>query len=224
METQSTDREPASRHYVLLGPMGVARRVGRRATGAWWTHVLLGLVVIALGVFALASEINAVSTMIALVGVLLLCSGGAEIAIGSTSLPRSWLAIVAGTASIMLGTCALAWPGATLYVVAIFVGISLLAWGVYDVCRSVTDSVVKPRLAALVLGLALAALGVLVLVHPTFSAVVLGMLVGTFLIIQGVLSFGVGLRLLDLHRTMRRLEKRFEGEAQVNETRPNKAA
>ena len=220
-ETPTERRVAESRPPV---PLAVIGRAAGRATGAWWAHVLLGLVVIALGLFALASQVNALSTIVALVGALLLCGGAAEIVVGSISRPASWLAIAAGTGSITLGTFALAWPAATLYVVAVFAGIGLLVWGVYDAYRALTDPFVRPRFAALILGLALATLGVTVLVHPGFSALVLGTLVGICLVVQGVFSFVVGLRMLDAHRALGRLERDLGHAAQSDETWPGKAA
>jgi len=225
MKKAWTNDTADERESVVPRPLETVRRQARRATGSWWTHILLGLVVIALGVFALLSQVNAIATMVALVAVLLLAAGGVEIAIGSTSRPVSWLAVVGGTASLTLGVVALAWPGATLFVVAFFVGISLLAWGAYDIYRSVTDPLIRPRSISLVLGLLLAALGVLVLIHPTVSALVLGILVGVFLIVQGVFSVVLGLRLLDAHRALRRVERRFDRDQHAGHgTGPRKVA
>jgi uncharacterized membrane protein HdeD (DUF308 family) len=187
------------------------------ATASWWVHVLLGLGTIALGVFALASGVNAVSTVVALVSALLLCGGTAELLLGATTKPVSWPAIIAGIASIVLGIVALAWPIATAYALAIIVGISLIAWGVYDIYVSVTDPLVRPRWFALVSGVALCALGIFALAVPTVSAVVLGFFVGILLIVQGVVAFAAGLRLLDARRAMKRIEHNVE-KRRINDT------
>ena len=217
-----SDRDRASRvEEVYFAPFDVARQNAKQATGYWWLYVLLGLLTMALGAFALASQINAVSTLVALVVVLLFCAGAVELLLGVLRRPASWLAIVAGAASIAFGVVAVAWPEVTLYVLALFVGISLLAWGIYDIYRSFTADVVRPRAAGLMAGIALVALGVLVLARPSISAVVLGIIVAILLIVQGLFSFVAGLRLLDLHRALG--HKPVEARAQRREDRADQA-
>ena len=216
MKTPSTDKTSQGGERIL-GPLHRVYRDAKRATGYWWLSVLLGVVTIAVGVFALASQFNAVSTLVALVGMLLLFAGAVELVLGAAIQPVSWLAIIAGVASFTLGIVALAWPGLTLVALAFFVGVGLLVWGIYDVYLSLTDPVVRPRSLALISGIALVALGVFVLAHPITSGVVLGVLVAVFLVVQGVFSFVVGLRMLDAHRAMKRFEKRLENPTRVVE-------
>ena len=182
-------------------------RVARFATSFWWVHVLLGLATVALGAFALASRTNAVSTLVALISMLLLCSGAAELTFGATLRPASWLAVLAGAASITFGIVALIWPAVTLLVLTLIVGLSLLAWGFYDIVVSATDPLVRPRSLGLLSGIALATLGVVAMARPTISAAVLGVLVAVLLVVQGVLGFVTGLQLLDAHRAVRHLEQ-----------------
>jgi len=225
VKTRSADEARDDRGETFPRPLDAVHREAKRATGSWWVHVLVGLTAIALGVFALVSQVNAVATLVGLVAVLLLATGALELVIGAASRPVTWLAIAAGVASIALGIVAVAWPNATLYVLALIVGVSLVAWGVYDVYKSLTDRVVRPRSVALVLGIALVAVGAVVLVHPTVSALVLGILVGVFLIIQGGFLLVIGLRLLDARRAMRRVEKHLSHDEHAGHgTSPRKIA
>jgi uncharacterized membrane protein HdeD (DUF308 family) len=216
MKTPSTDKTSQDGERIP-GPLHTVYRDVKRATGYWWLSVLLGLATIAVGVFALASQFNAVSTLVALAGMLLLFAGAVEFVLGAAIRPASWLAIIAGVTSSTLGIVALVWPGMTLLVLAFLVGVGLLFWGVYDIYLSLTDPVVRPRSFALASGIALVALGIIALVWPIGSGVVLGVLVGIFLVVQGVFSFVAGLRMLDAHRAMKRFEKRLENPTRVIE-------
>jgi len=213
MESHKTENETAEFEEALHRPLEYMSNQMRRATGWWWLYVLLGLVSVALGVSALASRINAISTLVAVFAVFLLYTGAVELVVGATSRRISGLAVVAGLASIAAGIIMLVWPGITLFVLAIFVGVSLLCWGIYHIYLSLTDPVVKPRAVTLVEGIVLTALGVLALAWPNISILVLAVLVGVFFIVFGVFSFVAGLRLLDLHHQLKRPGSKHEKEA-----------
>lgn len=208
MEAHATDKDKATSEWeqAVFHPFDLAGKQLQRATRFWWLYVLLGLVSIALGAWALGSTINAVSTLVAVFAVFLLYAGVAELVFGTMGRRASWLAIVAGVASIAAGIIALAWPNITLFVLAIFVGVSLLSWGIYEIYLSLADPVIRPRAVVLVEGIALAALGVFALARPNVSIVVLAILVGVFFVVYGLFSFVGGLRLLDMHHTVRKAQ------------------
>jgi len=216
MDTRSRDKAPSGRRSlddargraeraedVYFGPFDVAGQNASQATGRWWIYVLTGLLTLGLGVFTLISRINGASTLVALVAVLLLGVGAVELVLAVVIRPVSWAAVITSVASILLGIAVLAWPGVTLVVLAAFVGIGLLTWGVRDIYLSVADRDLRPRSAGLVTGIVLVALGILVFVRRVDSVAVLAVLVGIFLVVQGVFSFVGGLRLLDLHRALK---------------------
>ena len=213
--TEGVERSP------LFPPVDMALKQSRRASGYWWLYALVGLVSVGLGAATLSSQITAVSTLDVLFGIFLIYGGLFEILLGVTSRQSRWLAVVTGVASLAAGIIALAWPGITLFVLAMFVGWGLMAWGIYDIYLSITDAVVKPRAVVLVRGIILTAIGVLALARPDVTIVVLAVMVGIFFIVYGVFSFVAGLRLLDLHRAMRYSE---HGQAVPEETRHIKAA
>jgi len=189
----------------VSAPSGRVSSMAERATRMWWLYVLLGVVSVGLGAVTLSSTVSAVSTLVVLFSLFLLYSGAAEVMIGTMS-RMSWLAVIAGVASIAAGIVALAWPDITLFVLTLFVGWALISWGIYDIYQSFTNPMVRPRWVTLVLGIALTAIGVLALVRPDATIVVLAALVGVLFIVYGVFSFVSGLRLLDMRREMKRAE------------------
>lgn len=207
MESQKidkTDGTTGEMDHGLFQPFEHAKMEMRRATGWWWLYALLGLVSVALGVTALASRFTAVATLVAVLGVFLIYTGVAEIVFATTIRRDTWVGILAGLASIAAGIIAFAWPGITLYVLAIFVGASLIAWGIYRIYLSFTDPVIRPRAVSLIEGISLMALGTLALAWPNVSIVVLAVLVGVFFIVFGAFSFVGGLYLLDLHHAVKK--------------------
>ena len=209
-KSDDTDRVTGELEDALIHPFEYTTKQVRKATGWWWLSVLLGLASIVLGVTALASRISAVTTLVVVLAVFLIYSGVFEISLAATIRRHTWLAILSGLASIAAGIIALAWPGITLYVLAILVGASLIAWGIYRIYLSFTDPVIRPRAVTLIEGIALAALGVLALAWPNVSILALATLVGIFFIVFGAFSFVGGLHLLDLHHSLKRLEAKRE--------------
>ena len=208
MESQKTDRRDTTGGEldVLSHEARHFDREVLRVTGWWWLYLLLGLASIVLGVTALASRIGAVGTLVALLSVFLIYTGLLEIGFAATFRRDTWLGVLAGVASVAAGVVALAWPGITLLVLAVFVGASLIGWGIYRIYLSFTDPLLKPRTVTLVEGIALAALGVLALAWPNVSILVLAVLVGVFFIVFGVFSFVGSLQMLDLHHALEKAE------------------
>jgi len=206
-KSDDTDRVTGELEDALIHPFEYTTKQVRKATGWWWLFVLLGLVSIVLGVTALASRITGVATLVAVLALFLIYAGVFEITLAATIRRHTLLGIVTGLASIAAGIIALAWPGITLYVLAIFVGASLIAWGVYRIYLSFTDPVIRPRAVTLIEGAVLVALGVLALAWPNVSIAVLAILVGIFFVIFGTFSFVGGLHLLDLHHALKKAGK-----------------
>jgi uncharacterized membrane protein HdeD (DUF308 family) len=205
-KTDNTDKTTGELGDALLRPVRYITMEARKAAGWWWLFALLGLVSIALGVTALASRIDAVATLVAVFAVSLIYAGMTELAFATTTRRHTWVGVLAGVASIAAGFIAFAWPGATLFVLAVFVGASLISWGIYRIYLSFADPFITPRAVTLIEGIVLTALGVLALAWPTVSILVLAVLVGVFFIVFGIFSFVSGLHMLDLHHALKKAE------------------
>lgn len=97
-----------------------------------------------------------------------------------------WLGLVAGLISLAGGIFLVAYPGPTLTVVALLVGIELLIAGVFVIVGALGQS--SGSRAWGVFGGALAFIaGVIVVRHPSGSILVVAMAVGIYLILAGVL-------------------------------------
>jgi uncharacterized membrane protein HdeD (DUF308 family) len=97
-----------------------------------------------------------------------------------------WLGLIVGLISLVGGIVLIAYPGPTLTVVALLVGIELLIGGVFLIVGALGQPS-GSRIGG-VLGGALAMIaGVIVLRHPSGSILVVALAVGLYLIIAGVL-------------------------------------
>jgi len=219
METRRTDKRDATSGELDDVLSHAARHFDGevlRATGWWWLYLLLGLASVVLGVAALASRISAVGTLVAVLSVFLIYTGLLEIGFAATIRRDTWLGVLAGVASVAAGVVALAWPGITLLVLAVFVGASLIGWGIYRIYLSFTDPLLKPRAVTLVEGIAVTALGVLALAWPNISILVLAVLVGVFFVVFGIFSFVGSLQMLDLHHALKKGEDDVYGDTKGN--------
>jgi uncharacterized membrane protein HdeD (DUF308 family) len=205
-KTDKTDQTTGALGDALLYPVRQITKEARKASGWWWLFVLIGLVSVTLGVTALASRIDAIATLVAVFAVSLIYAGVAELAFASTTHRHTWVGVLAGVVSIAAGFIALAWPGVTLFVLAVLIGASLIGWGIYRIYLSFADPFVTPRAVTLVEGMVLTALGVLALAWPHVSILVLAGLVGVFFIVLGIFSFVSGLSMLDLHHALKKAE------------------
>jgi uncharacterized membrane protein HdeD (DUF308 family) len=97
-----------------------------------------------------------------------------------------WLGLIVGLISLAGGIVLIAYPGPTLTVIALLVGIELLIGGVFLIVGALREPA-GSRLGG-VLGGSLAMIaGVIVLRHPSGSILVVALAVGLYLILAGVL-------------------------------------
>lgn len=107
-----------------------------------------------------------------------------------TTVGRHWgLTVVSGALSLLLGIAALAWPHASLLLVAIVFAISLLGNGIILIIMAVADqdSMGGRRVLLGILGALAVLVGVLCLRAPQRTLAVVTLLIGSWWIISGVL-------------------------------------
>jgi len=99
-----------------------------RHTGMRVAIGLLGLAALVIGVVLLFNPVAAAHTLALLIGLALVIGGLLELAVGWDSRSR-WASVVLGAILVIGGILAAAWPGATLFTVALITGLSLIAHG-----------------------------------------------------------------------------------------------
>jgi uncharacterized membrane protein HdeD (DUF308 family) len=175
----------------LLGGAGLRR--------LWWGLVIAGLAVIALGVVMLAHVATTTRVLGVIVGLSLIVAGVASFGdAGRRSLP--WPAYLLGAVTLAGGIIVLAWPGETLRLLEIVIGVTLIVAGV--VRLSIGLVMAEPvSWPAVVVGLVTLAVGVAVLAWPGATVWVIGVVVGIGMLIGGIDLIVAG---MDLRSAARR--------------------
>jgi uncharacterized membrane protein HdeD (DUF308 family) len=144
--------------YALLGG-GVSVAVGfrsRHLDRKWWLPLLLGIVSIAAGVYAIVYPGLTALALVLVMGINALITGALDIAISirlHKVLRGRWLLVLSGAVSMLFGALVLAAPGAGALALvwlvslhAVVTGVLLLSLGLRT-RRAVHDGTVDHRLA-----------------------------------------------------------------------------
>jgi uncharacterized membrane protein HdeD (DUF308 family) len=172
-------------------------RVGlERASSKWWAFLALGVVSVIVGFLLVLDLFAAVATLALLVAVGLVVSGIGELMTAGRY--RSVLGIVAGVVLVVGGVLAAVWPDITLWALAVVVGINLIVSGVARIMGAVQLRV-EGWGWLLFGGILSLVIGVLALVWPDATILVLGILLGLRILLFGIAEIMFGLALHDVH-------------------------
>jgi uncharacterized membrane protein HdeD (DUF308 family) len=107
-----------------------------------------------------------------------------------------WMFALRGAAALLLGILAIALPGLTLlWLVALFAAFALITGGVSVVAAIRNRKTEDHWWLALVLGLVSLGAGVIAIIHPDLTALVLVLLMGANAIVTGILDISMAARL-----------------------------
>ena len=173
-----------------------AGRLTIRRNWGWFTA--LGVLAAVSGVLALILVETATIASVVAVGVLMMITGGAEMALGFRA--RSWGQViyweVAGLLYLVAGIFAIAEPLPATLVITLILGAGLLATGVIRLIAGFGRHDRETRLPLLVGGTVTALLGLIIVVGwPGNSLFVIGTLLGIDLLFNGIAWIMFGLRL-----------------------------
>jgi uncharacterized membrane protein HdeD (DUF308 family) len=159
----------------------------RVESGNWWWYLLLGILWTLFGTFVLSYRVGSVTAVAAFVGVAFLFGGMTQLALSMLVAGGwRWLYIIGGILALVAGVVTFAWPGITLYVVAIFLAWYLIIFGIVHFVNALAG----PKLAwwwtELLLGIAEFVLGAWAVRSWERSLLTLVTLVGVWAIFHGV--------------------------------------
>jgi uncharacterized membrane protein HdeD (DUF308 family) len=97
-----------------------------------------------------------------------------------------WLVLLRGIAAIAFGLLAFAWPGLTLLALVVLYGIFALSDGLLALFAAISGSAAVSRWWLLAVGIAGIAAGVITLLWPGLTAVLLIMFIGGWAIVVGI--------------------------------------
>lgn len=166
-----------------------------RDARGWWISVLGGLALIVLGVWLLTNLFESVTVLAWLIGISLIVAGIVEVLALHAVREVAVAAWISGGLLVAGGIAVLVWPDATLWALAVVAGLVLLLAGILRVVVALADRDSGDMPLQLGLGGLTAALGILVLVWPGQTLVVLAILLGLRAIGSGLVAIGVGLQM-----------------------------
>ena len=148
---------------------------------------LVGLATVIVGVVLLFNPVGAARTLALLLGLAFVLGGLLEIAVGWDSRSR-WASVVLGGILVVGGILAMAWPGVTLWVLALVTGLSLVLHGIGRIVLAVMARHEIQGWPWLALAGALGVLfGVLALAWPGATVLVLSLVLGAQVTAFGLL-------------------------------------
>ena len=174
----------------------------------WWLLLIAGILCIIAGVCVFAFPIESYVTLGVLFGILMLLTGAAQLIIASTSgnylMLRGYF-IVGGVLDVILGIFLCVYPGVSLFVLPILMGLWLMYHSFMII--SFGGDLDTFRLSGggmlTVFGILLLVLSIFVLVDPFSVGVATVLFVaGIGLILLGALFCSISVKLRDLHKNM----------------------
>lgn len=165
---------------------------------AWLLWLVMGVLSIGIGVWLVLSPRAAITTLALLLAIALFFNGIGEL-ISAADLRRPWLGYVIGAIYVVAGVVVIVRPGESLWFLAVVVGISIIVTGVLQIAVAAMDRDVIAHWGLLVfLGLLSVVVGVMAIVWPQITVLVLALLIGIRLIIWGVVQLAVAFQIRSL--------------------------
>lgn len=173
---------------------GVRIAAEEASTTSWWFLALGGLW-IWFGTFMLSYRVGSIAALATFVGVALFLGGVTQLAMASQLPALRWLSGLGGVLGIVAGLVTLAWPGATLYVVATMAAWYLVVFGTLHIVTALAGPRPSWWWTGIVLGFSELVLGVWAARSWEHSLMTLLTLVGVWAICRGVNEIFAGFTL-----------------------------
>lgn len=154
-----------------------------------WLRGTIGMVALVLGVVLIVRPTTSLGVLALLIGAACVLNGVLEFLGGGTTDGGQRWRLAAAIAWIAAGLFVLAWPGLTVRLLAVVVGVGLLASGLGEVVAGLRGSRTRDgRVATVLLGLAGTVFGALALLWPDITMIVVAVVFGARLISSGGLE------------------------------------
>jgi uncharacterized membrane protein HdeD (DUF308 family) len=154
----------------------------------WWLVLVLGIALVVIGVLLLVNTDAAAFTLALLVALGLFLAGIDSIVEAQRHRVR-WPSYLMGAFWIIVGAIALVWPDVTLWALAFTVGIGFFAGGIAEAWFALRMHQALPGWGWwLLAGVLSVVAGVLCLLWPDATVLVLAILLGLWVIVRGVVT------------------------------------
>jgi uncharacterized membrane protein HdeD (DUF308 family) len=192
-------QEAGYRARRLAGVSDVSLTPGqvRDLARVWWLPVALGLLSLGAGVIVLAKPDNSLKTLAVVIGIFILLDGIAQVfmSLSQRTENRGLIALI-GILNLIVGVLLIRHPIGGVTVIALFIGIWLVAVGVVRFVMAFETQ--GDRVWRLVVAVVEIIAGIVIVSSPDIGFATLALLVGFAFIANGVglIIFGVAMRSL----------------------------
>jgi uncharacterized membrane protein HdeD (DUF308 family) len=174
----------------------------RNATGAWWLVLLIGVLCFITGFIVLAQPDVSIATLAVISGIFLLIEGIFDVfsALGRSAEHRG-TPLVLGLVSAIAGVVLIRHPFDAVVVLALFVGLWLLIFGIVRLVSAFSLS--ERRGANILIALLEVLAGIVIVASPGIGVRTLAVLIGLAFILRGAAIAALGWLMRDVHRALR---------------------
>jgi uncharacterized membrane protein HdeD (DUF308 family) len=160
----------------------------------WWISVLAGIALVLVGLWLITNLYESVIVLAVLVGVSLIVGGFVEAGVADDA-GLGWAGWLAGGLLVAAGVAVLVWPDITLWALAVLAGASLLVTGLLHVAWALSRRGRPDRGTHVAVGAITAVVGLVVLIWPDATLLVLGLFLGIRALVTGLVAISTGWRL-----------------------------
>jgi uncharacterized membrane protein HdeD (DUF308 family) len=178
MEATMTDAHPSLIPRWTSGP--AARDL------PWWMPLGLGILSILYGMLVLSMRPAGLYSIVILAAISFFFVGLMQIVTAFSGHGWGWLWLIAGVISIIGGIVALAWPSATLYVLAVFVSWFLAIAGIVRLIDSLGGGGRPVRWLGVIAGVLIFVIALWAIGSPLRQVLLFVNLVGFYMVIIGI--------------------------------------
>ena len=170
---------------------------------SWGWVLVAGLISVALGVIVMAWPDRTLLVLVVLAGIQLLIVGIFRMlfALGERSGEGTWVLFLIGVLGVIAGTFVMRQPSRTIQIFVVVVGLYWLLSGLIDVYQGIRDRDPTYAFVGIAGGVVTAIGGVVLLLWPDVTLLVLAVIVGLTLIASGVVQVALALRLRTAQQT-----------------------
>ncbi len=166
------------------------------AARRWWVLAVIGAITAILGVVVIVRPVAGEFALAVFIAAGFIISGLGDL-VTAGRWPRMWVPVVWGLLSLAAGIVTIVWPGITLEVLAVVIGLMLIVRGVIAAMGAVVD---KPHGWGvwLVIGVVEVAAGVAAIAWPDVTILIVAIILGIDLLIAGLAELAVAFQLRTL--------------------------
>lgn len=181
------------------GTITTGTTVAHLLTRNWWLLALRGLAAVLFGIMAFAWPKITLLTLMYLFGIYALLNGVLAFTLAYRApkgYPRFGLLIMEGLLSIAAGVIAFLMPGMTALALLVLIATWAIVTGIFEIIAAVRlRKVITNEWLMILAGIASVAFGVLALLQPAASTLVLVWWIGAFAMVFGILLIALAFRM-----------------------------